>query len=336
MGKPLYLLTGAAGFLGSAICRELINHDLEVRAFVLPNDKYAKYLPQQVKIVEGDLLNEKDLSVFFDVAADRDIYVVHCASIVTVNPAFSQKVYDVNVTGTENILKQCWKIGECLKMLVYVGSAGTLGSKAGDAIYYEPSYFDPDHLPDCYSQTKALASNKVLDCAHQGLPACIVMPTGILGPDDYSYSTTTSSVIEIIKGKLPMGIDGTFNLADVRDLAHGVYLASKGGRIGESYILGSDVIRFSTFAKTIAEVADTKPITRFLSCKTARVMAQISELWSHISHNRPLLTTYSIDVLAQSNQYSSTKAKRELGYTHRPCVETIRDEVTFLRRENMI
>lgn len=336
MKKPLYLLTGAAGFLGSAICRELISQDEDVRAFVLPHDKYAKYLPQQVEIVEGDLLNESDLAAFFDVETDRDVYVIHCASIVTVNPAFSQKVYDVNVKGTEHILKQCGMLEKRLKMLVYVGSTGTLGSKAGDAIYYEPSYFDPDHLPDCYSQTKALASNEVLDCAHQGMPACIVMPTGILGPDDYSYSTTTSSVIEIIKGKLPMGIDGTFNLADVRDLAHGVYLASKSGRVGESYILGSDVIRFSTFAKTIAEVAGTKPITRFLSCKTARVMAQISEFLSRISHSKPLLTTYSIDVLAQSNRYSSAKAMRELGYTHRPSVETLRDEVAFLRREQMI
>lgn len=336
MKKPLYLLTGAAGFLGSAICRELINQDVDVRAFVLPNDEYALYLSHQVKIVEGDLLNEASLSTFFDVETDRDVYVIHCASIVTVNPTFSQKVYDVNVTGTENILKQCRMLGKRLKMLVYVGSTGTLGSKSGDAIYYEPSYFDPDHLPDCYSQTKAQASNRVLDCAHQGMPACIVMPTGILGPNDYSYSTTTSSVIEIIKGKLPVGIDGTFNLADVRDLAHGVYLASQKGRVGESYILGSDVISFSAFARTIAEAAETKPITRFLSCKMARLLAQISEFCSRISNSRPLLTTYSIDVLAQSNRYSSAKAMRELGYTHRPCAETIRDEVAFLRKEKMI
>lgn len=329
-------MTGAAGFLGSAICRELVKQNVDVRAFVLPNDKYAQYLPKEVEIVEGDLLNEADLTALFDVPEDRDLYVIHCASIVTVNPAFSQKVYDVNVTGTEKILAKCWSLGKRLKKLVYVGSTGTLGSKAGNAKYYEPSYFDPDHLPDCYSQTKAMASNRVLDCAHQGMPACIVMPTGIMGPNDYSYSTTTSSIIEIIHGKLPMGIDGTFNLADVRDLAHGVYLASRNGRAGESYILGSDVIRFSIFAKVIAEVAETKPITRFLSCKTARMMAQLSECWSRITHSQPLLTTYSIDVLAQSNHYSSAKAMRELGYTHRPCIETLHDEVTFLRKENMI
>lgn len=336
MSKRIYLLTGAAGFLGSTICRQLISRGESVRALVLPNDPYAKYLPEQTDICEGDLSKRESMDTFFTVHPETEVYVIHCGSIVTVNPTFSQKVYDVNVVGTENVLYYCDRMGKQLRSLVYVGSTGTLGSKSGNQEYTEPTYFNPSQLPDCYSRTKAEASNRVLDAAQRGMNACIVMPTGILGPDDHSNSTTTSTLVEIIHGTMPMGIDGSFNLADVRDLAGGVILATEHGKRGECYILGNKVVSFRSFAKLIAEAAGTKPMTVFLPCWVARLMAQLSEWRCRRNGKKPLLTTYSVDVLAQSNNFSSAKANHELGYTCRPYTETIQDEVRFLRKEGMI
>lgn len=336
MNHRIYLLTGAAGFLGSTICRQLVERGEIVRALVLPNDPYAKYLPEKVEICEGDLSKCESLDTFFTVPAGADVYVIHCGSIVTVNPAFSQKVYDVNVGGTENVLYYCERLGNRLHSLVYVGSTGTLGAKKGNRKYVEPAYFNPDGLPDCYSQTKAAASNLVLDAAKRGMNACVVMPTGILGPDDHSNSTTTSTVVEIIRGAMPMGIDGSFNLADVRDLAAGVIAATERGKRGENYILGNKPVLFRDFARLIAEAAGIPPMKHFLPCRLARMMAQVAEWHGRLSGKKPLLTTYSVDVLAQSNNYSSAKAQRELGYTCRPYTDTIRDEVSFLRREGLI
>ena len=96
----LYLVTGAAGFLGGTVCRQLVENGCKVRAFILPNDPAKKYIPEEVEIYEGDLTKLEDLKPFFDVPEEYDAIVLHIASIVTSSPDFNQKVIDVNVGGT--------------------------------------------------------------------------------------------------------------------------------------------------------------------------------------------------------------------------------------------
>ena len=121
----MYLVTGAAGFLGGTICRQLIERGDRVRAFVLPNDKAAEYLPEEAEIAEGDLCDMESLERFFQVPQGMETIVLHIASIVTVNPDYSQKVMDVNVGGTKNIIEMCKKHKEC-KKLVYCSSTGAI------------------------------------------------------------------------------------------------------------------------------------------------------------------------------------------------------------------
>lgn len=134
------------------------------------------------------------LTTIFDVGNDADIYVIHCASIVTVNPEYNPKVMEVNVGGTRNIIDACL---ECkgFRKLVYVGSTGAIPALPKGYIHREVGGFKPELLRDCYSRSKADASNLVLDAAKRGLDACIVMPTGIMGPGDSSVSKTTGTVI---------------------------------------------------------------------------------------------------------------------------------------------
>ena len=100
MNHSIYLVTGAAGFLGGTICRQLIARGEQVRAFVLPHDKAIKFVPKEAEICEGDLTDRASLERFFAVPAGTSITVIHCASIVTVDPNYNQKVMDVNVGGT--------------------------------------------------------------------------------------------------------------------------------------------------------------------------------------------------------------------------------------------
>jgi len=100
-----YLVTGAAGFLGGTICRQLIERGEDVRAFVLPGDPAMKYVPQEAEIVEGDLTDMASLEKFFTVEEGTETIVLHIASIVTVNPDYSSKVMEVNVDGTRNIIR---------------------------------------------------------------------------------------------------------------------------------------------------------------------------------------------------------------------------------------
>jgi dihydroflavonol-4-reductase len=333
--KEIYLLTGAAGFLGSNICRQLVNNGKTVRALVLKGDKAAAFIPEGVQKVEGDLCSEEDIRAFFDVEDDTDVYVIHCASIVTVNPEFNPKVMAVNVGGTENILNAC---RDCkgFRKLVYVGSTGAIPTLPKGTVHKEIRRFAPEAVYDCYSKSKAEASNLVLDAAAEGLNACIVMPTGILGPNDKSFSTTTSTVIRILKGEMSMGIAGSFNMADVRDLASGVIAAIEKGRRGETYILGNNVVSFKEFAEILHEESGCPKIHFFLPCGFARKIAARMEAKARKTGSKPLLTTYSIDVLDKNNAYDSSKAARELGYRCRPYKDTIRDEVKWLQDQRML
>ena len=113
----IYLLTGAAGFLGSNICLQLLEKGCRVRALVLPNDKSVKYIPSQVEVVLGDLTDAESLEPFFTVPEGCTSVIIHCASMVTVDPAYSDKLMAVNVGGTRNIITKVLAHPECEKMV---------------------------------------------------------------------------------------------------------------------------------------------------------------------------------------------------------------------------
>ncbi|MBQ5369730.1 MAG: SDR family NAD(P)-dependent oxidoreductase [Peptococcaceae bacterium] len=332
----VYLVTGAAGFLGGAICRELLEKGADVRALVLPNDPAKQYVPENIDIVEGDICDMDSLRRFFDVPEGVEKIVMHIASIVTVNPEYSQKVMDVNFVGTGNIIKMCLEDKEHTK-LVYCSSTGAIPELPMGQAIKEVSRYEISTLKDCYSQSKALASQAVLDAVERkGLHACVILPSGILGPDDPSISETTKTVIEIIKGEMPAGIDGTFNLCDVRDLAHGAILAAEKGKDGNSYILGNDAITFKQFAKVLMEESGCEPIKFFLPVKAAYLMGTLMEKAAKLKGSKPLMTSFSVYNLARNNVFDSSKAKVELGYTTRPYEETIHDQVQWLKAAALI
>lgn len=337
MSGRIYLVTGAAGFLGGTICRQLVDRGEQVRAFVLPNDSAIKYVPREAEIVEGDLCDMESLENFFTVADGLETIVLHIASIVTVNPDYSQKVMDVNVGGTQNIVDMCKK-HMCSK-LVYCSSTGAIPElPKGEKIAETTDFYtlDPEKVVGCYSQSKAKATQIVLDAAADGLNACVVHPSGILGPEDFAVGETTSTLIQIINGEMPAGIAGSFNLCDVRDLAAGTIAAADRGRQGECYILGNDEVSFKNFAKLVAEESGCKGVKFFLPLGMANALAGMLEKQAKRKGEKPLMTTFSVYNLARNNDFDSSKAKRELGYTTRSYRETIRDEVQWLKATGKI
>lgn len=335
MNNTLYLVTGAAGFLGSTICRQLVASGKRVRGFVLPGDKSAKYLPKEVEICEGDVCDVASVRNLFTVPEGTETVILHIASIVTVTPDYNPLVMDVNVTGTKNIIKVALERSECRKM-VYCSSTGAIPEVKKGKIK-EVTYFDEDQVLGCYSRAKALATQAVMDAVKtQGLNATIVHPSGILGPEDYAVGETTNTLIQIINGKMPMGIDGSFNLCDVRDLAVATIAAVDKGRKGQCYILANEEVSFRDFAKMVCDESGCKPIKNFLPIGVANFIASMLEKRAKKTGKEPLMTTFSVYNLARNNNFDSSKAKAELGYVARPYTETIRDEIKWLKREGKI
>ena len=336
MKNIMYLLTGATGFLGGTICRQLLDRGEKVRAYVLPNDKAKAFVPEEAEICEGDLCDMEALERFFTVPEGTETIVLHIASIVTVAPDYNPLVMNVNVGGTKNIIHCCLAHKECQK-LVYCSSTGAIPETKKGTRIREVKYFDEDQVVGCYSRSKALATQAVLDAVNEkGLNACVVHPSGILGPEDFAVGETTKTVIEIIKGQMPMGIDGSFNLCDVRDLAAGTIAAADRGKKGECYILGNEEVSFRDFSKMLVDEAGCKPIRSFLPIKVANFLATVMEKKAGKTGKEPLMTTFSVYNLARNNEFDSSKAKKELGYVTRSYEETIRDEVRWLREAGKI
>lgn len=336
MKETLYLVTGAAGFLGSNICRQLVERGDKVRAFVLPGDKGAQYLPEEVELYEGDLCDYEAVKGFFTVPEGVETVAMHIASVVTVAPEYNPTVMNVNVGGTKHMIHCCLEHPEC-KKLVYCSSTGAIPELPKGKKIKEVMYFDENQLQDCYSRSKAIATQAVLDAVElHDLNACVVFPSGILGPNDYAVGETTKTLIEIINGAMPMGIDGSFNLCDVRDLAAGTIAAADKGKKGECYILGNEEVSFKDFTKMVASESGCKPLKAFLPVGVANAVAVVAEKAAKLAGKQPVMTTFSVYNLARNNTFDSSKAKRELGYTTRSYQETIHDEVRWLKETGKI
>ena len=280
MSERIYLVTGAAGFLGSNICLQLLEKGCKVRALVLPNDKSVKYIPKEVEVVLGDLTDLNSLNAFFAIPEGMRSVIIHCASMVTVDPTFSDKLMDVNVTGTRNIITKVLNHPECEKM-VYVSSTGAIPEQPHGTPIKEVDKFTPvddRKVVGAYSLSKAIATQMVLDSVKvMGLKACVVHPSGILGPYDHALGETTRTVLQIIKGEMPMGMQGSFNLCDVRDLAAGTIAAVDKGRDGECYILANEPVTLKEICDMIQKECTAKKINIFLSLGLVNKIAQTLE-----------------------------------------------------------
>ena len=336
MDNRIYLLTGAAGLLGSNVSRQLIERGAKVRALVLKGDPAAKYIPEGAEIVFGDITDNESLENFFTVPQGLEVYVIHSASIVTLNPNPSEKVHVVNVDGTQNIINKC--ITHKVKKLVYISSTGAIPERAGNLPIKEVAHFNTEGLVGYYSVTKAEATQLVLNAMEMvpELNASIVHPSGICGPDDYSFGPVADFIIQYASGKMPAGIKGTFNSVDVRDLADGVITCCDKGRRGECYIMSNSLVSMRDMFNIINDAAGLNYNPKVLSVPVAKLAAKIMAVVSKLTGKPALLTDFAIYNLDRNNNFDCSKACTELGFKCRPFEESIKDEVRWLKEEGRI
>lgn len=337
MKKEIYLVTGATGFLGNNICRLLSANGKHTRALVLNGDRAEKYLPDDTEVFHGDLLDDTSLDRFFKTDENEEVYVIHCASIVWVKVEENPKVHSVNVDGTAKTIDQCVK--HHVKKLIYISSTGAIPElPAGQKIREVDHFWPSEGLIGYYSVSKAEATQLVMDALEQypELNASIIHPSGICGPYDYTFGSVTTMVRDFVQGKMKMGIEGTFNSVDARDLAAGVIAACKKGRRGECYIMGNEVVTMHDMFTLMNEAAFLSGRSYVLSKGIAYIGVRVLALVSKITGKEPLLSDFNIKMLNRNNEFDSSKAERELGFHCRPFAESIRDTVTWLREEGFI
>lgn len=335
MNNKLYLLTGATGLLGGNIVRELVARGQRVRALVLPHDAAIADMPQEVEIIEGDLLDDDALDRFFSAVENTELIVIHAAGIVTVDPNPNEKVRAVNVDGTRNIVEKCVK--QKVKKLVYVSSTSVIPELPKGQVIREVSHYDPGQVVGYYAKTKAMATDLVVRAAREyDLDASVVYPSGIFGPNDYGFGMITSCIKMVAEGKLRISIGGTFNSVDARDLAAGILACAESGGKGETYIMASRCYSFSQLIEAICREAGVKTSLFTVPIWLVRPFAGLGALYGKIARKPAWFSRFTVYNLERNNDYSTDKAKRELGFRCRSLDETIADTIRWLKQEGKI
>lgn len=330
--NEIYLITGAAGHLGSTLVGRLLELDKNIRALVLPNETN---IPEgDFEICYGDICNKESLSNFFDNRENKDLILIHCAGIVSIASKYLQKVYDVNVTGTKNIVDLSQE--HMVKKFIYISSVHAIPEKAKGEIITEVSVFNPEDVVGLYAKTKSEATAYVLASTKKGLNASVVHPSAIVGPFDQGKGPLTSLAIDYYKGRLTSGVTGGYDFVDVRDVANGIIACCEKGRIGESYILSNDYFSIKEILYMLHKITGKKEIKRFLPLWFLKLVASPAEFYYKIVKRPPLFTKNSINTLHSNANFSNKKASLELAYTTRDMKETLIDTIDWLKENQRL
>lgn len=333
--KRVYIVTGANGFLGNNIIRNLhLNEEDEIRALILPNDKVNSLEGLRCKIYEGDVTKKDTLKDIFDISLESEVIVIHCAAIVYIKDKYDENVFNVNVNGTKNIVDKC--IEKDAKM-VYVSSVHAIEEPKDDRKIIETKEFNPNKVEGIYAKSKAKAAKLVMEkIKNEKLNACIVHPSGIIGLNDFGNTHMTNLIVQIAKSKLPAIVKGGYDFVDVRDVAEGVISSIDKGKKGETYILSNRYVTIEEIANLTSKYSGAAQIKTILPIWFAKLGTFFCEMYYKLKKQTPLFTKYSLYTLQSKSNFSNEKAKEQLGYKNRDLEETIRDMVAWLKEQGRI
>lgn len=331
--KKIYVVTGALGHLGSTIINDLTLRKENIRIFDLKPNKLIK-LDSSISEIYGDIANESDVKRLFDGLDNYEIIVIHCAGIVSIASKFDQRVYDVNVNGTKNIVKACLEYN--VKKLVHISSVHAIKEEENGKVIRETKVFNPNEVVGLYAKTKSEATKIVLDACDKGLNASIIFPSGIIGPNDFGKGHTTQLLIDFIKGRLTAGVKGGYDFVDVRDVSNAIITCTDKGVKGECYLITNKYYTIKDLLTVFHEVTGKKMVKTFIPLWFAKLTSPLSEAYYKILKQKPLYTSYSLYTLQSNANFSHEKADKELGYSPREIHETIKDNVKWLKDNNLI
>jgi dihydroflavonol-4-reductase len=318
------LVTGASGFVGSAIAKVFRESGHQVRVLVRASSPTININPADV-VVLGDICDRNAVA-----AAVRGVrYVVHAAADYRLWAPFPAEVFRTNVEGTRIVMEEALRAG--VERIVYTSSVATIELRAG-APADESRPLAEDRAIGVYKKSKVIAERMVEDMAkNAGLPVVIVNPSTPIGPRDVRPTPTGRIIVEAARGLMPGFVDTGLNLVHVDDVAAGHLAALRRGTIGERYILGGENVLLRIMLAEIARIVGRRPPRIRLPFAAVYPFAVATELWSGVSGREPFVTREGLRMARQHMFFQDAKARRELAYRSRPYQEGIADAIAWFR-----
>ena len=323
--KEKVLVTGASGFVGSAVARRLVESGFSVRALVRGTSPRAHLAGLDLEFFEGDIRDRK--SVERAVAGMR--YIFHVAADYRLWARDPSEIFASNVEGTRNLMEEAMRAG--VERVVYTSSVATIALRS-DGMADETTPLRENEGIGAYKRSK-IAAERMVEAmvAERGLAAVIVNPSTPIGPRDVRPTPTGRIVVEAAMGRIPAFINTGLNLVHVDDVASGHLAALHHGKIGERYILGGQNVLFSQMLSDIAGLVGRRAARVRLPWRALVPVAFFAEAVAGVTGREPFATLTGVYMAKQRMFFVSTKAEQELSYRSRPYVEGIEDAVRWFR-----
>jgi dihydroflavonol-4-reductase len=320
----LTLVTGASGFVGSAVANAIRDAGLQVRVLIRASSPRINLDPSDAVVV-GDICNRDGVA-----AALRGVrYLVHTAADYRLWAPSPAEIFRTNVEGTCILMEEALRAG--VERIVYTSSVATIEPCTGGSSD-ESRPLSEDRAIGPYKKSKVVAERLVEDMVRRyGLPAVIVNPSTPIGPRDVRPTPTGRIIVEAARGRMPGFVDTGLNLVHVDDVAAGHLAALRKGVIGERYILGGENVSLRTMLADIAHLVGRRPPWLRMPVAVAYPVAVAAELWSHVSGREPFATRDALRMARHHMFFNDAKARRDLAYMARPYREGIADAIAWFQ-----
>ncbi|HEX5399761.1 MAG TPA: hopanoid-associated sugar epimerase [Verrucomicrobiae bacterium] len=329
-------VTGASGFIGSCLVRELFARQHRVKALARPQADVRGLAGVEVEYVRGDLDNRELLrremtgcDWCFHVAASYQLWMRDYAPM-----------YAANVAGTRNVLEAAAQAG-CRK-IVYTSTVGCIGLPKDETGRVTPTDetapVSESQMTNHYKRSKWQAEQIAMELAGKNLPIVIVNPSAPVGPGDLKPTPTGQVIVDFLNRKLPAYLETGLNWVHVRDVAIGHILAAEKGRVGDRYILGNANGNW-TMKQTLATLEE---ITGIPAPKMkiphwiALAAAHVDEGISRFTHKPPKAPLAGVRMAKYKMWFNPAKAIHELGLPQTPPRQAFVDAVEWFRANGYV
>jgi dihydroflavonol-4-reductase len=301
------LVTGAAGFLGSHVTRQLVARGDEVRVLLRASSTNRAIADLSLEYVTGDLRDPASL----DRAMRGVKRVFHVAADYRLWARRSQEIYDSNVGGTKNLLDAAKRAG--VEQLIYTSTVATIAVDRPQ-LPNESTDAKREEMVGHYKRSKWMAEKEVLEAAKKGLPAIVAMPTTPVGPWDWKPTPTGKIVLDFLNGKLPGYVETGLNFVGVEECAAGHLLIAEKGKVGERYLLGGENLTLKAMLDILAKITGLRAPSLKIPHGLALGVAYANTVLSRLVGREPGIPIEGVRIARHMMFVDSSRAQRELGF----------------------
>ncbi len=331
MSKETVLITGATGYIGSALAQHLHQEygtSIRLKAFARRSSSRGHLASLPIEWVYGDLLN---LASLWDASEGVDV-VFHCAALVSFHQSDYRRLYRTNVVGTRNLVNACLK--NHVKRLVHVSSTAAIGSCGMSTceLSHERTPFQAWQYQIGYMLSKYLSEFEVLRGVAEGLDSVIINPSVVLGDLEHRLHSASELIADLFRGKIPFVPKGGTGFVDIRDVVVGIERAWKHGKTGERYIISSENLAYRALTERISHFRGSRSRSiADLPLSLGFIIGGLFDMLAFVSHFRSTITFDTIRLSEKTLRYDNRKSIEQLGLHYRPIDATI-EQILHRRR----